>query len=316
MAGEHVERFYVLFFAGLGLLLAGLVNALWRSQSDRVRVLFAVLACGGLLGALWAWEPSPRLVGRAAALVAVVTVPCLVVRSAWVAAAAARVAGLFRRPAVCWGLIGAAGLCGVIGSVAGYEADETRIADEYTRDMELLAARPPLGVADGVRATTDRGTEVTLKWPTETRPTGEVLSVEHDFLSRFHHRDAVICRSAADEGTNCHGWVFAGGRFWVGGSQVDVILRENGYAEVSDPRPGDLVVYRVGGDEVAHSAVVRYVTPGMPVLVEGKWGWMGVYLHPVERSAYGTDYLYYRSPRVGHVLAGIGDHHPATPPAE
>ena len=63
---------------------------------------------------------------------------------------------------------------------------------------------------------------------------------------------------------------------------------------------------------VTHTAVVRYVTPGMPVLVEGKWAWMGVFLHPVDRSCYGTNFAYYRSGRPGHVLAGLDA--PATGP--
>jgi hypothetical protein len=63
-------------------------------------------------------------------------------------------------------------------------------------------------------------------------------------------------------------------------------------------------VYRRDG-VVLHTAVVRYVTPGMPVLVEGKWGATGVYLHDVDASAYGTGYTYYRAGRASHVLAGL-----------
>ena len=69
-------------------------------------------------------------------------------------------------------------------------------------------------------------------------------------------------------------------------------------------RPGDLVVYRTADTGlVAHAAVVRYATDGMPTLVEGKWGWMGVFLHPIDRSPYGTNYACYRSPRATHQLA-------------
>ena len=53
------------------------------------------------------------------------------------------------------------------------------------------------------------------------------------------------------------------------------------------------------------AALVRYVADGMPPLVESKWAWMGVFLHPVDKSAYGTDFAYYRSPRSGHVLSGL-----------
>ena len=85
---------------------------------------------------------------------------------------------------------------------------------------------------------------------------------------------------------------------------MGAILADNGYTPVTDPRPGDLAVYRQNGT-VAHTAVVRYVTPGMPVLVEGKWGVAGVYLHPVDASPYGSEFTFYRVDRPTHVLAGL-----------
>src|SRR5207245_249118 len=98
--------------------------------------------------------------------------------------------------------------------------------------------------------------------------------------------------------SNCHGWVFTGGRFIVPGSQVDLVLKENGYQEVHEPHPGDVAVYRQGS-AVLHTALVRYVTEGQPVLVEGKWGSLGVFLHPADKSPYGPDYTFYRSARHG-----------------
>ena len=43
-----------------------------------------------------------------------------------------------------------------------------------------------------------------------------------------------------------------------------------------------------------------------PVMVEGKWGAMGTFLHPADKSIYGAEYAFYRSARGGHLLAGIG----------
>ena len=68
---------------------------------------------------------------------------------------------------------------------------------------------------------------------------------------------------------------------------------------------GDLVVYRQGST-ISHTAVVRYVTEGQPVLVEGKWGTLGVYLHPADKSFYGTEFTFHRSGRSGHLLVGMG----------
>jgi hypothetical protein len=104
--------------------------------------------------------------------------------------------------------------------------------------------------------------------------------------------------------------VYTGGRYGVSGADVDSILADNGYRGVADPRPGDLVVYRQAG-AVAHSAVVRYVSPGLPVLVEGKWGAAGVYLHAAGESVYGTEFTYYRADRPTHVLGGLD-----TPPMD
>ncbi len=94
---------------------------------------------------------------------------------------------------------------------------------------------------------------------------------------------------------------------------MELILRENGYRQVSDPRPGDLVVYRGQGRTVAHTAVVRYVSDGQPVLVESKWGELGVFLHAADKSVYGTAYTFHRSARRGHLLAGVGGSRPGPP---
>ena len=108
----------------------------------------------------------------------------------------------------------------------------------------------------------------------------------------------------ADDTSNCHGWVFTGGRSWVGNDEVDRILADNGYEAVDDPRPDDLVIYR-HDSSVKHTAVVRAVVPNESVLVEGKWGWMGLFIHPVDQSPYGVEFTYYRSARSGHLLQGL-----------
>jgi hypothetical protein len=33
---------------------------------------------------------------------------------------------------------------------------------------------------------------------------------------------------------------------------------------------------------------------------------LGVFLHPVEQSCYGTEYAFHRSARAGHLLVGLG----------
>jgi hypothetical protein len=47
------------------------------------------------------------------------------------------------------------------------------------------------------------------------------------------------------------------------------------------------------------------------MLVEGKWGHLGRYLHRPEDYPYNTSWTYHRSRRGGHLLAGLA----GTPPS-
>ncbi len=104
----------------------------------------------------------------------------------------------------------------------------------------------------------------------------------------------MIRRENPTDFFNCHGWVFYRREVLLGPDDVELILKDNGYSGIQDPRPGDLVIYRADGI-IIHSGVVRYVTPGQPVIVEGKWGAMGVFQHHAESSCYGTNFTFYRS---------------------
>jgi hypothetical protein len=115
----------------------------------------------------------------------------------------------------------------------------------------------------------------------------------------------VIRRRPPADRCNCHGWVFAGGKYWVNPDQVEHILDDNGYQPISEPRLGDLAIYRNSADTIIHTAVVRAICDDGIVLVEGKWGWMGVFLHPVGESCYGKNYGFYRSDRSGHLLVEL-----------
>jgi hypothetical protein len=163
------------------------------------------------------------------------------------------------------------------------------------RDMEGLEThpwrQPQPAPRPAIIAKTDRGSRVPLE-RVETQTRNYLNNEEERVLLQSAFRESIIRREPATDDSNCHGWVFTGGKYWVSGSAVDCILAENGYEIIVDPQPGDLVVYRRAGSPT-HTAIVRYVTPGLPVLVEGKWSWMGVFLHPVDQSAYGTNHSYY-----------------------
>jgi hypothetical protein len=103
---------------------------------------------------------------------------------------------------------------------------------------------------------------------------------------------------------NCHGWVFTDGRFGIQSETVDGILHDNGYRQVSEPRPGDLVIYRVDA-AITHSGIVRTGGAGQPLLIESKWGECGRYVHAPQDNPYPGVATYYHSDRVGHVLRGL-----------
>jgi hypothetical protein len=170
-------------------------------------------------------------------------------------------------------------------------------------------AGPPAGATH--RAWTDRGAPVTVyDVKHETAPTDEV---SEEFLARSHDLALRLIRTAPpDRGTNCHGWLFTGGRYLVRGSEVERILADNGYQPVKEPRAGDVVVYRSNhGASIIHSAVVRSVTEDGLILLESKWTSLGRYLHRPEDYGTDADWTYYRSPRAGHLLRGIDADSPA-----
>ncbi len=284
------------FAAGVGLLLGAVAILLLARFRPSVRAAVAAAACASAGIVAWLVTAS-ELAGWAAAGIAA---GGLLV----VAAGPELVAAVARRPGARWGGMAAAGLSVALGAVAWHEYATIAAADRASLDLTALTERPPTRPA-AARVVTDRGTTVAVMEATDPRARGEMAAIEERFLDGDNVRNRLIRRQPASDVSNCHGWVFTGGRFWVGGAEVDNILTENGYVAITTPRPGDLAVYRQDG-AVVHTAVVRYVTAGMPVLVEGKWGTTGVYLHDVDGSVYGTGYTYYRADRATHVLAGLG----------
>ena len=120
---------------------------------------------------------------------------------------------------------------------------------------------------------------------------------EEQWLQRGDWDYRVIRLADAHPDSNCHGHVFGHGRHWVLGRHVDTILRDNQYAQVEVPAENDVAVYRNLDGTVTHTGVVRGHLPDGSPLVEGKWGSMGVYLHPAEICPYGRDLItFHRHP--------------------
>lgn len=193
--------------------------------------------------------------------------------------------------------------------VMRYESSTEKLMDDtLTQSMEA----PPQPTIPVNTALTDRGSTINLHSPTEALPAAEMLVLEQKSAALSAWSGRHIQRGAASDESNCHGWVFTGGKFSVPGRFVDTILTDNGYAPAPAPAVGDLCVYRNSDNQVAHTAVVRAVLDDGTVLVEGKWGRMGVYLHTAGESCYGSEFTYHRTARGGHLLNGVTERDTAT----
>lgn len=118
----------------------------------------------------------------------------------------------------------------------------------------------------------------------------------------------LICTDVPSADYNCHGWVFTGGRCWINSDQVAFILEDNGYKKVSQPKAGDLIVYR-DLTKIVHTGIVR-AADEFGVLIESKFDSRGRYIHTPEHQDYAVDFDYYRSDRPGHVVRAARDSSP------
>lgn len=166
-----------------------------------------------------------------------------------------------------------------------------------------LALRPPaersgqdavrLVPVPGVRAVTDLGRPVPIGVPT---PDGAVEAMPEGFEWR------AIAASRGERVANCHGWVFAGGAYWLPSDWIDTILRDNGYQRTADPAVGDVIIYRDGTGRPHHSGLVKAIGDDGFVLIESKWGLLDVFWHTPRDQAFGDRFEYWHSDRRGHRL--------------
>jgi len=185
------------------------------------------------------------------------------------------------------------------------------VVDDHTFAPPLELDPSQLREVDTVRAATDQGRAVRLyTLPQDLLSAAERQQLELDMVRNRDLAQKQIRTAAPDNNYNCHGWVFAAGQFWVRGAEVPQILEDNGYRAVSEPRPGDVIVYKDDARTVLHTGLVRTVTEDGLILIESKWGWMGRYIHRPEDQTYGDNWTFYRSEREVHRLRGVGGETP------
>ena len=194
-------------------------------------------------------------------------------------------------------MVGGATLLGV--AVVRSDPSNDEVFDESSVDLNLPSM--VFHEITDFQATTNRGNLIPLLCP-DNANLEAVARREARLLSEPLNSSRIIRVEGPETKGNCHGYVFAQGRFWVGGSAVDKILTENGYQRIPLPATGDVVIYREDSGAVSHSGIVRAVLPGSEVLIESKWGVLGTYVHLVDHSIYGNRFEYHRGRGASHSL--------------
>ncbi len=164
-------------------------------------------------------------------------------------------------------------------------------------------AAPSLVIDKTLQARTDHGTDIPLFKAPNLATDAHALKGD-DGLP--HENSPLPYRAVrlteADCVSNCVGWVFAGAHAWIQCRDVQQIIDDNGYQQIKAPQAGDLVIYRDLSGEIVHVAKVAAILENGQPLIESKWGYQGVFLHLPQGTPYGSDCVYYHSPRSNHLL--------------
>jgi hypothetical protein len=296
---------FVLAVSGVAMALPALLIASQKRTRPtwRAPVLLAILL--GLIG----------FGAVAAQLPALVWLPAQVLGLVWLVFGLARlvyskstIPGLSR---FCRPRFQATALCLSCGLLLAYQVhqlnrEEVESLDAAEAQLSGIQAPPAFVLQENHTALTDAGKPIPLFriHPDDLSYTSS--SVEEARVSQRSLHCGLVQTGPASDDYNCHGWIFAGGRFWVRGNVVESILADNGYKAVPRPVAGDLAVFRDQRGEVSHTGLVHRVGDDEAVLVESKWGKLGRYVHTCADHIYGDNTCtFYRSSRSGHLLRGL-----------
>jgi hypothetical protein len=298
--GDPLQLPVVFVACGLGLAAAGLLNALLPRRwcgADSAIVFFAA-AIAIIVAALGSSSALAIVIGAVAAS----TITIRVVRSESFGTAMAAAAATLRSPRVRWIAVGMIGASLLVFGVTSIDRSGNFEDAQSLARLENLPKPETRAVA---YAHSDCGSAIALRVATDDRPPERLQEFEHSVLQDHHWTDHVIRKLPATDDCNCHGWVFAGGHYWLEADDVECVLSENGYQSVTAPQVGDLVIYRNDAGAISHSGLVRALLPDGVPIVESKWCWMGVFLHQVGDTDYGSNFTYYRTDRGSHLMAGL-----------
>jgi hypothetical protein len=298
--GEHLQLPVVFVACGLGLAAAGILNAFlprrW-SGADSAIVFFAA-STAMIVAALGSGAALAVVIGA----IAVSAITIRAVRSHSVGSAIAAATAALRSPRVRWIAVGTVGASLLVFGVTSIDQSGNF---EDLQTLARLENLPKPATRAVAYAHSDCGSAIALRIATDDRPPDRLQEFEQNVLQEHHWTDHVIRKLPATDDCNCHGWVFAGGHYWLEADDVECILSENGYQAMTAPQIGDLVIYRNDAGAISHSGIVRAVLQDGVPIIESKWCWMGVFLHQVGDTDYGSNFTYYRTDRGSHLMAGL-----------
>src|SRR5262249_13589574 len=131
-----------------------------------------------------------------------------------------------------------------LASYGLYTLDSSLEQDLLDSDMRIEAMGGTVNLGPmSEHAPTGTGRLIPLFRPAQSTAEAMASFPEQEFLHKRKLDQHLIQTGPVDASYNCHGWVFAGGKFWVRGAAVPDILKDNGYFTVARPQPGDIAVF-------------------------------------------------------------------------
>lgn len=306
----HTELFTQLMQASAiaaGLLTWALATAMIAPRAWYWRASVAVvsgLVTAGVLFVMLRHISTPWwiAIGSGAFVLVMLTSPRL-----WLGLARLIQSLIVRNPGRVFALV-ALVLVGLGWGLAYRHYEDSQLAQADTMMSQTESHNPPRVSPASVLGVTDLGQTIELDLPVDPAELADLEELEEASASiQQYQQHWLIRRGPPDDTSNCHGWVFTNGKYNIGGRSVPTILDQNNYVQVKETEAGDLVVYRNNTGDISHTGIVRAVLGANDILVESKWGRMGVYLHPVEKSCYGTAFEFYRSERGTHVITMLAE---------
>ncbi len=174
---------------------------------------------------------------------------------------------------------------------------------DFSRMVTDIASPGELVEKTAISGTTDCGKTIQLfERQMSTDAFNDFIKLSRSTLPTISERAMLRAQPFAE--SNCHGWVFTQGQHILKGSDVELILNDNNYTEVTEPRYNDVAVYRSDEGAILHTGVVRGSLEGATI-VESKWGIGALYMHVAEEQPYSENITYYRTDRPSHVILTV-----------